>query len=333
MAWTRATLGLAATIVVGTIAVSGGSRDDSAQRSYLPKSNELRTVFVYGRARVVDTRSLGAPRGVGADPRWLAQARPLGSNAPRWARRLYRRSLLVLRAVTDRRSGAVVAGLRDGWAYVWPRDASAVAMALASAGYTSEAQRIVRFLLGLDLAAAARFRSDGAPVDGRGPEGDAAGWTAVAAKTVGLRDTNPRQAWRDRADYQERGSGDYLANAIPSGAGGAIRREFEAPNGTLVRDPGDPDSGLDSAAAWAVRPFARRPLYPDARRTLLRIAAGSSRFGILPSEDWDGGEDPWTAPTAWSAWSPGGPGWGGGGVRCGVGCTRRCAPPDGGAAP
>ncbi|HET7573510.1 MAG TPA: hypothetical protein VFJ99_00200, partial [Solirubrobacterales bacterium] len=72
---------------------------------------------------------------------------------------------------------------------------------------------------------------------------------------------------------------------------------------TLARQSGDPDSGLDSAAAWAVRPFPRPALFPHLRRTLLRLAAGSGRFGIVPSEDWDGGEDPWTAPTAWTAWS------------------------------
>lgn len=81
-----------------------------------------------------------------------------------------------------------------------------------------------------------------------------------------------------------------------------IRREFEARDRALVRDASDPGSGLDSAAAWAVRPFALRPLYPAARRTLLHIAAGSGRFGIVPSEDWSGGDDPWTAPTAWTAW-------------------------------
>ncbi|HUC07730.1 MAG TPA: glycoside hydrolase family 15 protein, partial [Solirubrobacterales bacterium] len=26
-------------------------------------------------------------------------------------------------------------------------------------------------------------------------------------------------------------------------------------------------------------------------------------FGIVPSQSWGGGEDPWTAPTAWTAWS------------------------------
>ena len=71
----------------------------------------------------------------------------------------------------------------------------------------------------------------------------------------------------------------------------------------LVRRAGDPASGLDSAAAWAVRPFPHPALYPLVRRTLLRLAADSGHFGIVPSEGWDGGDDPWTAPTAWTAWS------------------------------
>jgi hypothetical protein len=69
-----------------------------------------------------------------------------------------------------------------------------------------------------------------------------------------------------------------------------------------VREAGDPASGLDSAAAWAVRPFARPALFRSARRTLNRLVAGSGPFGMVPSEDWPDAE-PWTAPTAWSAWS------------------------------
>ena len=68
---------------------------------------------------------------------------------------------------------------------------------------------------------------------------------------------------------------------------------------TRVADSG---TDLDSAAAWAVRPFTRPALLPAARRTLLRLTAERGRFGITPSQDWPD-EDPWTAPTAWCAWS------------------------------
>jgi hypothetical protein len=257
-----------------------------------------------------------------ADRRWLARARPLGGGAPTWARHLYQRSLLTLRALTDRSTGAVAAGGRDGWAYVWPRDAGTAGLALAAAGYRPEARRIARFLLRLDLSAAARFHGDGTPVPGREAQGDASGWVALAARAAGLPVPHHGLPWRERADYQERASGTYLANAIAASAapqvdgpqirlyGGksahqreaaGIERAFAGPVG-LVRRAGDPASGLDSAAAWAVRPFSVPALFPAARQTLLRLAEEQTRFGITPAEDWSG-TDPWTAPTAWSAWS------------------------------
>ena len=236
-------------------------------------------------------------RATAADRAWLARARPLGSGQFAWASRMYERSLLTLRALTDRRSGAVAAGARDGWAYVWPRDAGTVALAYAAAGYESEARRVARFLLGLDLAAGARFHDDGSAVAGRATQGDAAGWVDVAARAADLPAAAPALPWRDRADYQEGEPGEYLANAI---AGSGSLAQFETATG-LARAGADPASGLDSAAAWAVRPFPRPAIFPQARRTLLRLAGDGSRFGIVPGEGWPG-TDPWTAPTAWSAW-------------------------------
>jgi Glycosyl hydrolases family 15 len=234
------------------------------------------------------------------DRRWLRRARPLAADAPPWAVAMYERSLLVLRALTDRHSGAVVAGARDGWAYVWPRDAATAALALAAAGYRDEARRAVNFLLGVDLRAAARFYGDGKPVPGRGPQGDATGWVRVAAQAVGL-PPPPRLPWRDLPDYQEGEPGDYLGNAI-AGGGTKAASYGEEPSRHLVRRLGDPGAGLDSAAAWAVEPFGIRPLYPAARATMLALARRGGRFGITPGEDWSG-VDPWSAPTAWTAWS------------------------------
>jgi hypothetical protein len=315
-------------------------RADAIRQRYLPGTNVLRTVARFGGEKAVVVRRIGGPGAASADRRWLAKAQPLGASAPRWARAMYRRSLLVLRALTDRHTGAVAAGVRDGWAYVWPRDAAAVAIALAAAGYVPEARRVARFLLGLNLSAAARFRGSGEPVGGRAAQGDGAGWVAAATQAAGVgtkrtqpavppRRADPRRvadsgsagsAWRGRSDYQERGDGDYLGNAIASvfargatrpdreksikrGEGSWMATAFGAPHG-LVRVAGDPGSGLDSAAAWAVRPFSLPALYPTARRTLLHLVAQrASRFGIVPSENWPGGVDPWTAPTAWSAWA------------------------------
>lgn len=264
-------------------------------------------------------------RAAAEDRRWLDRARPLGAEAPAWAVAMYERSLLTLRALTDRETGAVAAGARDGWAYVWPRDAATAALALAAAGYAEEAELATRFLLGASLDQAARFHGDGSPVPGRAAQGDAIGWTVTAAAASGLYASAERGArilsqsypvhWRDRADYQEGEAGDHLGNAIASRApwveraigrtnhgGRAGIGEFRT-RGGLVRQAGDPGSGLDSAAAWAVRPFARPALYPEVRRTLVALLASSTRYGITPGEGWKGGVDPWMAPTAWSAWA------------------------------
>ncbi len=308
----RAAAGFAAFLAIAAVLVSGGSPSDSVWHRYLPASNRLRTVERYGSERVVNVRSLGAAETVRSHPHWLEAARPLGGNAPPWARRLYSRSLLVLHALTDRRSGAVIAGAREGWAYVWPRDAGAVAIALAGAGYGGKARRIARFLRGLDLNAAARFYPNGAPVGGREAQGDATGWVAAAGRAAGLATPPPALSWRDSADYQEGDPGDYVGNAIASTAtmpdpeerqkaADAIQAHFSA-SGGLIREADDPTSGFDSVAAWTVRPFSLPTLYPLARRTLQRLAAESGRFGIVPSQGWAGGIDPWTAPTAWTAW-------------------------------
>jgi hypothetical protein len=143
-------------------------------------------------------------------------------------------------------------------------------------------------------------------VPGRAAQGDALGWVDAAARATGVPAPGGSYAWRDRADYQESSSGDYLGNALAGAAdkGGAaeVLREFGNPQG-LVRKAGDPGSGLDSAAGWAVRPFRLHALYPATERTLLRLAEGGTAYGITPGEGWEGGDDPWTAPTAWSAWA------------------------------
>jgi hypothetical protein len=233
-----------------------------------------------------------------------------------------------LRTLTYRRSVAVAAGARDGWAYVWPRDAGTAALAFAASGYRPQARRVAHFLLGLDLDAAARFHGDGTPVAGRGAQGDASGWVEVATQAAGLPSPTQSLPWRNRPDYQEGTPGDYLANAIASSADGPVdgpkshlhrgksaHRQRESRLAAvfvtglgMMRRGDDPQSGLDAAAAWAVRPFSMPALYPPARRTLLNLAGvgasgpPESQFGITPSERW-AGVDPWTAPTAWSAWS------------------------------
>ena len=308
-------------------------RADRVRQRYLPGTSVLRTVAWFGGARVEVRQAVRggelavavdgdasavrlrmsegrgfvtrAPRvlaeAAASDRRWLSRSRPLGATAPAWAERMYERSLLVLRALTDRRAGAVAAGARDGWAYVWPRDAGAVALAFDAAGYPAAARKIVRFLLDLDLSAAARFDGNGDPVPGRGPQGDAPGWVAVAARTAGLDPPSPLP-WRNLPDYWEEEPGDYLANAIASADGTKTALFIRKSSRRLVRRLEDPESGLDSAAAWAVRPFSIPDLYPQVRAAMLQLVRSGGRFGTTPGEDWPG-EDPWSAPTAWTAWS------------------------------
>jgi hypothetical protein len=247
-----------------------------------------------------------------SDRRWLRRARPLGTGAPAWATEMYRRSLLVLHALTDRRTGAVAAGARDGWAYVWPRDASAVAIAYAAAGLRPEAVRVTRFLLGLGLEDAARFHGDGSPVPGRAAQGDAIGWVAAASQAAGLIGSARHAArilagggpvpWRDRADYWEGDPGDFLGNALASSEASITHLYGGKSTPRLVRRPGEPASGLDSAAAWGVRPFPHPGLYSAIRRSMESLVAHGTRFGITPGEAWPG-DDPWSAPTAWTALS------------------------------
>ncbi|MBS1862551.1 MAG: hypothetical protein JSS68_12660 [Actinobacteria bacterium] len=298
-------------------------------------SRECETVLrdAVTQARQWSRRSLplgGEPEMVGHGRRRGASSSThpgvLRSRAPAWAREMYRRSLLTIHALTSRRTGAVAAGARDGWAYVWPRDAATAALALEASGHRAEARSVARFLTGLDLSAAARFDEAGVPVPGRAAQGDALGWVDAAARAAGVPAPDGPFRWRNRADYQESTPGTYLGNALAAAAthvdgprtghiGGfsahqrgstrevrQILREFGTERG-LVRSAGDPGSGLDSAAGWAVRPFGLRALYPAARKTLLRLVEDGTRYGITPGEGWSGGEDPWLAPSAWSAWA------------------------------
>ncbi|HJZ35106.1 MAG TPA: hypothetical protein VJ204_02445 [Solirubrobacterales bacterium] len=263
--------------------------------------------------------------------RWVGTSKPLGAGAPRWAKGMYERSLLTIHALTSKKTGAVAAGARDGWAYVWPRDAATAALSLEASGHPAEARDVAKFLTALNLSAAARFTESASPVPGRAAQGDAAGWVTAAAAATNLEPPQGRFPWRNRADYQESSPGTYLGNALAAAGtlqraapvdgpktgdigrfsahqrrglakARTIAREFGTELG-LVRVAGDPGSGLDSAAAWAVRPFELRPLYPAAERTLLHLIEAATPYGITPGEGWKGGEDPWMAPTAWSAWS------------------------------
>ena len=117
-----------------------------------------------------------------ADREWLRAGTVPGDTAA-W-RSMATRALLDLRRDV-RSNGAVVAGWRSGWDYVWPRDSSWVAVALAQTGHPAMAYRILRFLQRMQPGNgiwAARYLPDGSgPVlDGRPAELDADGWVPWA---------------------------------------------------------------------------------------------------------------------------------------------------------
>ena len=76
--------------------------------------------------------------------------------------------------------GAVPAALHERWGYVWPRDASFVAAALARTGHVADAVRVLGFLARVqadDGSFEARYTLDGAgPPDARAPQTDGTGW-------------------------------------------------------------------------------------------------------------------------------------------------------------
>lgn len=81
--------------------------------------------------------------------------------------------------------GAAIAAWASPWRYVWPRDASFIATALSTAGFTGRAAAVLDFLAGISPADgrwAARYLPDGSGrvPDRRGVEADGGGWVCWA---------------------------------------------------------------------------------------------------------------------------------------------------------
>jgi glucoamylase len=169
------------------VSIPPGQADGAA---YLDQSTVLR--LADGRLRYLPpgaTRPVTGPPGdpgalaVAAEERaWLAAGTVPGASADE--REAAARSLLFLRLLV-RPGGAALAAETPYWAYVWPRDASFTAAALAVTGHRGEAAAVLGFLAGAQRADGtwpARSHPDGRPVDdGRPAQLDATGWVPWAA--------------------------------------------------------------------------------------------------------------------------------------------------------
>ena len=166
----------------------------------------------------------------------------------------------------------MIAGERDGWDYVWPRDAAAGAIALEAAGLRPEARRVAAFLAGLDLDRPRASTPTGSPVPGRPAAGDGEGWIAAGlSRTVcclpghqelrtvrrmagspGLRRERHRRPARQRDRRGRPGRRDPAAASRP-------RVAWSREEGT----------SWTPSAAWAATVFPSRGLRGAVRETLL----------------------------------------------------------------
>jgi GH15 family glucan-1,4-alpha-glucosidase len=116
---------------------------------------------------------------------WLAAGEVPGADGP--YADMVADALLDLRTlVLD--DGASVAAWTPHWRYVWPRDASFVAVALARTGHVEDALAVLGFLEGVqarDGSFQARYLPDGTGVpDDRAAQTDGTGWVLWAAGEV-----------------------------------------------------------------------------------------------------------------------------------------------------
>jgi GH15 family glucan-1,4-alpha-glucosidase len=116
---------------------------------------------------------------------WLAAGEVPGADGP--YADMVADALLDLRTlVLD--DGASVAAWTPHWRYVWPRDASFVAVALARTGHVEDALAVLGFLEGVqarDGSFQARYLPDGTGVpDDRAAQTDGTGWALWAAGEV-----------------------------------------------------------------------------------------------------------------------------------------------------
>lgn len=136
-------------------------------------------------AGLTATQQAAANRRGAGQLAWLAKGRIPGAGTPYAC--LARTSLLDLHVLT-RPGGAQIAGAPGPWHYVWPRDASFGAVALARTGHLRDAEAVLAFLQRVQApngSFQARYLTDGSgPPDDRGLQEDGPGWALWATDQV-----------------------------------------------------------------------------------------------------------------------------------------------------
>lgn len=265
------------------IAVSGdGSRHLVPVRSavqYLPGTRVLDLERSSPHARRSALRLARAQRS------WLAAGRVPGQYG-RWGD-LVTASLLDIHALTLP-NGASVAGWSARWRYVWPRDASFVAVALAATGHHADAVRVLTFLQsvqGADGTFHARYLPDGSgPPDGRGVQADGPGWALWAVAELVERAPDDRWVYAALQRLRpmiDRSTERLLADArTPTGLPSASSDYWEVDETVLTLGiAASALAGLSSAASLYARAGVRDKS-AAARLAADQLAAGIQRhFG------------------------------------------------------
>ena len=310
------------------------SPDAAAGAAYVPGSTVLR--LADGRLRhlppgaaepvTVAADDPAALAAVARERAWLAAGTVPGAAAEREAAAA---SLLFLRLLV-RPGGAALAAQTPYWAYVWPRDASFVAAALAVTGHRAEAAAILGFLARSqrpDGTWPARCHPDGRPVtDGRPSQLDATGWVPWAAWLASDQGRDRRLAarlWPTVRAAADVAAGSLDATGLPpAGADYWERREHAPTLGTAAALR----VGLRAAARLAGgsgTPVGRRPGAGPPAGSTGPCGSGSgppgtsaTRTAAGPTPPWPGSRPRSPRPTRWSA-----PPW----PRRGVGSARAAA--------
>lgn len=151
--------------------------------------------LVHDGTRVMDDPSSSTDDALAAEQRaWLAAGDIPGQDGP--YADMVTTALLDLRTLV-REDGAAVAAWSPYWRYVWPRDSSFVAVALARTGHVDDAVGILDFLAEVqepDGSFEARYLPDGTgqTPDDRGEQTDGTGWVLWAANEVVQAADDPR---------------------------------------------------------------------------------------------------------------------------------------------